>query len=178
MGGAFETNVSVLCFSALKEAKASAVQAAAVCSGIVVEIGRVEVSDLTVSFLGTVPRPLAKTRLRRDYNDFASVIMAKPPLPCALNTTWDSILRPEGLIGFMVLSDFGPVFGVSTIKEWDEEIGPPVTILCKLRFERTLFSLPPLTHGVAYCEGCGHQIPVNRVLAVPGVRRCVKCQDN
>ncbi|SNS03368.1 dksA/traR C4-type zinc finger [Humidesulfovibrio mexicanus] len=178
MSGAFETNVNLLCFSSAKEAEASATQAAAVCGGIVVEIGRVEVANLYVSFHGVVPRMMAKARFRQGYTEMTSALMTKPPLPCSLNTTWASILKPERLIGYLVLNDFGPVSGVTTTKEWDEESGPPDTVLCQLRFERTLFSMPTVAHGVTYCEACGSQIPADRVLAVPGVRRCVKCQDN
>lgn len=28
------------------------------------------------------------------------------------------------------------------------------------------------------CEGCGCEIPIQRLLAVPTTRRCVKCADN
>lgn len=178
MSGAFETNVNLLCFSTLKEAEANATQAASVCGGIVVEIGRVEIADLRVGFQGVVPRPMAKARFSRAYTDLTSVISTKPPLPCSLNTTWANVLKPEKLIGYLILNDFGPVTGATMVKGWDDETGTPDTVLCNLRFERTLFSLPTIAHGATYCEACGCQIPVKRVLAVPGVRRCVLCQDN
>lgn len=178
MSGAFETNAKLLCFSSSKEAEASATQAASVCGGIVVEIGRVEVADLWVSFHGLVPRAMVKARFRRDYTDLTSVINTKPPLPSSLNTTWANVLKPEKLVGYMVLNDFGPVAGAATVKGWDDDTDIPDTVLCKLHFERTLFSLPTVSHGTPYCEVCGCQIPIERVHAVPGVRRCVLCQDN
>lgn len=178
MSGAFETNVKLLCFSSSKEAEASATQAASVCGGIVVKIGRVEVAALRVSFHGLVPRAMVKARFRRDYTDLTSVINSKPPLPASLNTTWGNVLEPENLIGYMVLNDFGSASGITTVKEWDDDTGASDTVLCKLHFERTLFSLSNFSRGTPYCEICGCQIPTKRVLAVPGVQRCVLCQDN
>lgn len=178
MADTFESNVELLCFSSTGEAMQSATQVAAVCGGVVIEIGRIEVTSHWVTFQGVVPRLMAQDRLGRSCGGLTSIIMTKPPKSCALNTTWANVLEPNGVIGYLALNDFGSVVKTTTVEEWDEETGPPDTVLCQLCFERILFSMPNTGHGMTYCEVCGCQVPVERVRAVPGVHRCLKCQDN
>lgn len=178
MSGAFETNVELLCFSSLEAARRNVAQLAAVCGGVVVEVGRIEVAGTSVTFQGLASRMVAGGILGRVCDAFTSSITSIPSSSCSLSTTWSNIVNPEKILGFLVINDFGQVSKTTTVEEWNEELGQPDTILCRLCFERVLFSLPAMFHGVSYCEACGCQIPEKRVLAIPNVRRCVMCQAN
>lgn len=178
MSGTFETNVELMCFSSFEDARRNAGQLAAACGGMVAEIGRIVVSDLLVTFHGSIPRRIAAARLGKAYEETTSIITSSPSSACSLSTTWNGLFKPSKHIGYLVLNDFGNSITTTSVKEWDDESGQPENILCRFRFERVLFSLPSMTHGLTYCEICGCQIPEKRVLAVPNVRRCVMCQEN
>jgi hypothetical protein len=142
----------------LKEARTAALVEAANTGGVVISVDAVEIQPQSVTFIGTVPELALNS---------ASSWRCGTRLG-SLHTTWGSVLRPAGIIGYLVVGH--PI----TCQSYETK--DPDFRRVAIKVDRTFTSIPTAALGPLCCAQCRQPIPSERLRAIPGVRVCVTCQ--
>lgn len=126
----------------------------------VLAVDAIEVSPLRVTFVGTT----ARSAVSAISSDARSIKRVR-----SFHTTWGAILKPNGTLGFLVVSN--PIAAV--LHEMEESSRCRVAV----SLARTCESFPSTTLGPVCCIRCRLPIPSERLKAIPQVHTCLDCQQ-
>lgn len=139
-------------------AEAASVQAANT-GAAVLTVQAIELETHKATFIGTLPDGAVAA---------STSLGVSAPRVRSLYTTWGSMLRPSGTIGFLVVSQ--PV----VCHPYEAE--DPHLCRVAISVPRALETISPSTLGPVCCVRCRRPIATERIKAMPGARTCVTCQ--
>lgn len=146
-------------------AKKMALLEAANTGGIIFSVNCVEVSA-SLTLVGSLPRASLQKPSKSNPG--------RSSIKCQglgwFHTTWGALIRPDDYVGHLVIHQPAALVSGSVP---DEEI-----VRLALPVKRKFNSLPSgLLIGRVCCSNCNEVIPPARLIAVPGIRTCVNCQQ-
>jgi hypothetical protein len=143
----------------LEAAKRAAYAEAANTGALILKVDAIEVRQSTITFIGTIPDQTSS-------DDRAPARYACPVR--SLQTTWGAILRPSGILAYLVI---GRSLSCSR-----RSGGLSSSSRAAVAVERTFTTIPSGNLGALCCAVCRVPISAARLSALPDAKLCVTCQ--
>jgi hypothetical protein len=150
----------------LDAARSRAMLEAVDTGGIILEVTSIEMQGLSLTVVGSVPVDALEVRV----SGYQERIMIRPQGLGRFHATWRSLILPEETIGFLVLRPPVTLVGRSPPTGLDN-------VRVAMEVKRCFASILSGFIGQVCCIGCNAPIPKDRLKAIPGVRRCIYCQQ-
>jgi len=149
-------------------AEQQAFREAADTGGVVLRVKSLRVEPKCLVITGLIPSAIL---VLQNPSELSSHL--QPRSTGNLHLTWSSLLHPAVCeeVGYLVLQT--PVAVASLLSESEDADFYWVA----LAIERTFHTLPPGSLGAVCCARCNRPISRERLLAVPGTRVCIGCQQ-
>ncbi|MGA9069387.1 MAG: hypothetical protein WB424_03965 [Terracidiphilus sp.] len=139
-------------------AQSAAIEAANTGSSVLA-VESIEIKSGRIAFIGRVPA----VSIVADQMPSGSPTSAR-----AIYTTWGSLLHPGETLGYLILTQ--PI----CLKKY--EYDDPNYCRVAVSVPRSLTTIPPLNLGPRLCLVCRHPISHERIMALPGTRKCHDCK--